>query len=521
MQDMATVFPVLKSYPLQSCLAIPRSQRWASSLYLSSHPKLPLSKPSLELCWDLAQGTCMVLPFPNLPSASSVVPSLEEVQDAKTLLDGFVCSPLDKNLKCTFIEPVSSYVGRLQRTFVRDTTHYCLVSQTEKDVLSYMRLSYEQMNWQSLLPFSRSACLGNGYVLPKNKDPQNKDRPIIPSTKHPARRLLKIAARGWLFIISSVKVPHFNIVATNKLKPFIKGCNKDKHLEDLALVTFDVKNMFTELEHGDVLNALLWIIEHCPKGSIIVSKNRQGSTHFGHCFDKLVEIRFKLSTLVALARFELSHAFFKIGSELIFRQIKGITMGGFQSPPLAMIVAMAAEYKWLASLGVDSKYLAGARYVDDGLVIFSKNCFSATDIIHRLEHCYPASLELEFTAVGSLSHFLECCIKIEKGQLCLYHFNKNATAVLLEGCQKIRKFIPWQSAHPHGLLKNSIIGLLHRMHANTLDTNLNVLQYGLTSYWQELSSLGYPSTVLKQAVKHFLLHPEIRGNSGWRKLLSG
>jgi hypothetical protein len=37
---------------------------------------------------------------------------------------------------------------------------------------------------------------------------------------------------------------------------------------------------------------------------------------------------------------------------------------------MAMIEAAAAEYKWLVSLVVDSKFIKGARYVDDGVVFF-------------------------------------------------------------------------------------------------------------------------------------------------------
>jgi hypothetical protein len=35
-----------------------------------------------------------------------------------------------------------------------------------------------------------------------------------------------------------------------------------------------------------------------------------------------------------------------------------------------MIEAAAAEYKWLVSLVVDSTFIKGARYVDDGVVFF-------------------------------------------------------------------------------------------------------------------------------------------------------
>jgi hypothetical protein len=74
---------------------------------------------------------------------------------------------------------------------------------------------------------------------------------------------------------------------------------------------------------------------------------------------------------MAFAKFELDNTYFRVGTSVIMRQIIGIAMGGYQSPPFAMIVAIGAEYKWLTSLGADAKFIRGTRYIDDGLVLIN------------------------------------------------------------------------------------------------------------------------------------------------------
>jgi hypothetical protein len=441
----------------------------------------------------------------------------------KVWLHGHVASVLDKNNKCMFVEPLLSYASRMERTFLLDP-HYKQVSLSEDQILQLSHDAYSSHSWKKLGKLHLGA-LGYAYVLPKNKDPCNKERPIVPSTSHPLKRIFNIAARVLIFLLSTVKIPHFNILATKDLKDFAKQSQAWCHsAKDLIGVTFDVKNMFTELQHGDTLEALTWFLNIATTqfkySSVIATRSGRKDVSFSRNMDTRTFVTVPLHKLFDIAKFELENTFFKVGSDVILHQKIGIAMGGFQSPALAMIVASHAEFKWLSSLGIDQKRIKGARYVDDALVLFRGSNYH-----HLLDSlfldCYPKSLELECTGLGTTLKILECDISLTNG-FSTCHSNPNTETMILEHQQKFLKFIPWSSHHPRKALSNTILGLLHRVWFNTSYLHSSKLLPHLISYHLELLKIGYPASCFKNAAKRFLRHERIRMDpqfSSWQLLL--
>jgi hypothetical protein len=444
---------------------------------------------------------------------------------SSAFFDQKVVSPLDKNGKCVFIEDVKSYGTRMHRSFIEDP-HYDRIHRSAEDILDDMQNFYKKKKWKRFGPFSAKSDLGYAYVLPKNKDPIGKDRPIIPATKHPLRKTLCLVSRIWLYIFKRVKGPHFNITATHDLKVFVESLNL-RNACDWHLISFDVKNMFTELDHLDILTSLEWMLSLARKQlkSNIFSIFKSGSKEvfMGHSSSKKQLAVFRLKDILQFAKFELENTFFRVGTTIILKQKKGISMGGYQSPPMAMIVAAAAEHKWMSSLGADQKYIRGARYVDDGVVFFDLNRLKQPlDVyVEALKNdVYPPSLELEITGQGLHTQILEAEVHIQPSCVTLRHFNKNATSVLLGDGQKIRKFIPWSSAHSKSLFRNVILGLLHRMSFNTTVDSINTLAWAWKAYVIEMKTLCYPSSVIKEAIMKFLCHTRIQEfKSNWKSVL--
>jgi hypothetical protein len=389
-----------------------------------------------------------------------------------------------------------------------------------------MHVVYKNKKWKTFGPFSTKSDLGYAYVLPKNKDPVNKDRPIIPATKHPLRKTLSLVARIWLYILKRVKSPHFNITATHDLKTFVESLNTSKAC-DWHLISFDVKMMFTELDHHDILSSLQWMINlarvQLKSTTFSIFKSGTKEVFMGNSASKRQLAVFRLKDILQFAKFELENTFFRVGTAHILKQKKGISMGGYQSPPMAMIVAAAAEHKWMNSLGIDQKFIRGARYVDDGVVFFDKNRLKhPLDVyIESLTNSvYPPSLELEITGQGLDTQILEAEIFVKPSCVTLRHFNKNATSVLLGEGQKIRKFIPWSSAHSKSLFRNVILGLLHRMSFNTTLESISNLVLPWTSYVLEMKTLYYPRRIIEEAIAKFLYHTRIQDyKSIWTAVL--
>jgi hypothetical protein len=101
---------------------------------------------------------------------------------------------------------------------------------------------------------------------------------------------------------------------------------------------------------------------------------------------------------------------------------------------------------------------------------------------------------------GLETQILEAEIHMKHSSVTLRHFNKNAINVFLRDGQKIRKFIPWSSAHSKSFFRNVILGLLHGMSFNTtVDSNRN-LAWPWKAYVIEMETLCYPRSIIKEAV---------------------
>jgi hypothetical protein len=447
----------------------------------------------------------------------------ESISQACNWLESFVVSPLDKNTKCVFVETPFSYATRMTRTFIKDD-HYNRVELSEIAIMKHMHNTYVSNKWHRLGAFARNSSLGYAYVLPKNKDPIGKNRPIVPATKHPLRRILKLAAKAWLYLISKADFRHFNISATHELKHFTYNTNRALSCQP-TLIAFDVKNMFTELKHEHVLSALSFLVHrtsaryHCR--AVTVSKKGEKKAWLGKSPGRMSCITYSFRTLLQLAKFELDNTYFKVGTSVILQQKIGLSMGGYLSPPLAMIVAMVAEYKWLSALGADQRLLAGVRYVDDGLIVINSDDASIIFKIFGslLYSCYPEGLELEVTSFGLVCHMLECVIKSSNSRLHICHYNKNARSVLSGQGQIIKKFIPWNSGYPHKLLFNVVVGLFHRIFDNTSALDVKFLVPSIVSYCSELRDLGYPERLIFKAFRNFMCHQKCVENlNSWRNL---
>lgn len=74
-----------------------------------------------------------------------------------------------------------------------------------------------------------------------------------------------------------------------------------------------------------------------------------------------------------------------------------------------------------------------------------------------------------------------------------------------------RPFLPYASAHARRstVLRNSLIGLLHRMHMDTQPKDVPLLLPVLLAYYVELHTLQYPSHSLLNAFEKFLHHTKV------------
>jgi hypothetical protein len=100
------------------------------------------------------------------------------------------------------------------------------------------------------------------------------------------------------------------------------------------------------------------------------------------------------------------------------------------------------------------------------------------------------------------------------------HRSKNAKYVQQGLRPRFANFLPYASGHARrsSVMRNTGLGLLHRMYMDTKPSDVQMLLPVLVCYQAELCSVGYPPSFLLSVFKRFLQHPKVAGCHAWHLL---
>ena len=274
-------------------------------------------------------------------------------------------------------------------------------------------------------------------------------------------------------------------------------------------MSYDVKNMYTELPHDMIIKSLHWILDSSAKTRFgrhkrvnLLKTGRKG-VHFqrsGGTFS----LTFK--QLLEFAEFDLKNVFFTLGNSIL-KQIMGIPMGSPLSPSLAIIICAYSEHTFLSSL-TDSKFLTASRYMDDlhlSIIIFPINNATrkkAFKTIYKLQQIYPKTLSLEHTGTGS-TDFLESSITYTKDSIMVRYFSKNRDFLKNVKDLKFYRFQPFTSFRPLTQIKGTLIGAFLRLIQHS-DSTPSAFESAFELI-AELILLSYPINLLQQVMMRMTL----------------
>ena len=182
----------------------------------------------------------------------------------KTLHPNTVVAIKDKNNGQLFAECPVAYYARIQKEILNcpSLTHSHL-SHTQ--ALAEIKTAYDRLNLKRFGPF-RKGTLPYMYLIPKEKDPPKKSRLISSYSAHPLRTVYKrtSAILTWCFSeISDYK--HFTLYKLSDIKKRTKAaCRWFRRLgpsTDLLTIQTDVKQMYTNLKHNEILSAINWLLD--------------------------------------------------------------------------------------------------------------------------------------------------------------------------------------------------------------------------------------------------------------------
>jgi len=269
-------------------------------------------------------------------------------------------------------------------------------------------------------------------------------------------------------------------------------------------VSYDVKNMYTELPHKKILDALYWLLDESKKTrygrhqSLYITKSgRNGVSYHRHA--RSVAITFE--QLILFAKFDLENVYFTLG-KTILKQIIGIPMGSPLSPSLAIIICAHAEHIFSLSI-LDFKYFFATRYMDDlhsAIIILGNKmnkALQAYKTIYDMEHIYPDTLTLEKTGTGS-TDFLESTITYTKQDISVRYYSKNRDSLHLNNAKllKFYRFQPYHSYRPSSQIRGTLVGTFLRLIYHS-DSATSAFPSAIELI-KELRLLDYPRHILKK-----------------------
>ena len=160
---------------------------------------------------------------------------------------------------------------------------------------------------------------------------------------------------------------------------------------DVHVYFGDVKNMYTNIEHTNLISVIDWVIGKVhtffPNREVFVPRSKTKAPSW-HQFRNPANLGITLSLgeMRRILTFDIENLYFGLGNKIL-KQTLGVPMGSPCSPALAVAVCMHAEHHFMQD-HPDMEVIAGFRYIDDLLLYLAKPC-------EDIKTMYPPPLELE------------------------------------------------------------------------------------------------------------------------------
>jgi hypothetical protein len=423
----------------------------------------------------------------------------------KESLTGLVVTPLDRNVGRLYLRCQYTWDMQYMKLYHEDC-HYEHVQKSSEEVMLDIRESYMQEGFGKYVKFDNKGSLGQAFSLPKNKDPINKQRPIVPNYNSPAKRLTRAVAAVLSYLLTYASIlESFNITATKDLVAKLRAMNgKFLGMNFLKIFSFDVKNMYTNLMHPDLDTFLFQFLMHVlmklKSLQFHVHKTKKKEhVHVGRNPGSQVFYTIPFKILHKVVMWDVKYCYFFAGDTILKQKI-GLSMGSCCSPILAQIFCIICEAKWLQTLGQDERFISGVRFMDDVTIVVANHKYQ---LLHSfLNTCYPPYCQLDGDIIPTfVVPMLESHLWVAQGQVISVHNNKNSPSMFTSGVQNIARYTPFLSHSSFHTKRAAIIGVFYRMVDNTSAGMYWLLWTPVWVFIHELLTLGYPFGFLDDVLR--------------------
>jgi hypothetical protein len=404
---------------------------------------------------------------------SGTVSKLDVLKTLKPL-SKWVVMPLDKDTGSTYLMCPALYWARLDQLYSTSLVNYAELPGPQTTLATELVSAVESTD--TVLPAAapRGDEIPYAYLLPKAKDPANKDRPLISYFRHPNKRKLKCVGRALMWLLKQLQISGaVNSFSTFDTRDYASRMRKLGTLPpNTAVYLGDVKNMYTNIEHTALLEVVAWVLTlvatHFGNDAQVFVPNASSAkpTWSADAPGSRPGVHVTLDTMQTVLEYDITHIYFRLGNKLL-RQCLGVPMGSPCSPALAIALCMHAEHAFMqAHPGV--RVHAGFRYVDDLLLFLESSGHESL-----IDNIYPSPLELEREDTTPVNgrvcfRFLETWNVLDaSGSISVIHYHKNSHQLRL-GKPPFKNVVDFSSHTPRHQKFGRVVGALTAAHAHTV-----------------------------------------------------
>ena len=280
----------------------------------------------------------------------------------------------------------------------------------------------------------------------------------------------------------------------------------------LVPISLDIKEMYTNLPHGKILDALHYVVAQMRAAKrsrtehVRVPNDREERVGFGKSLNTIESKHITFKQMMELSEYDLRNTVFTVGT-IMLKQEKGAPIGGYLSTVYAVAVCIKHENEFIESLGADAKYLSLMRYIDDitGAIAITMSDEESQVRARRtytklLRECYPSELDLKPEQIqdGNV-RFLETITKYGDNDVEVRHLNKNYETIMNEGEQT---FLTVQHCRSYSSKTSKRGVIMSRMQIISQNCTTESGRFrAVAEFLTEMRILAYSKRFLRQACR--------------------
>ena len=426
---------------------------------------------------DICDSVTNLCKSQNLSSEGKIdtrgnsLPTIEQFEKlVEKIKEAAVCTYQDKNGGAGIIMCKKHHWELNKKSFLEDSDHYEIINKSNETILTSMEDFHTKMKLDKIREFNKEKALPYSYVLTKFKD-ITRIRPIVSYFHHPLKKIYNYASRSLAHVLKKSDTKHFTLWKTQDLRPTISSIEaelKTNFNDDTKIMAHcaDIKNMYTELPHKEILKAVRFFLTECSKKTrrkhVTIGIYKDGGIHLGRS-KNTDQVCLSFEEIYKICEFDINNCFFtSLGK--ILRQIRGVPMGSPASPNLAIAICAFYENNFnekLSNHNYKNKFydctpiVRAIRYIDDLLVFLAydrkkpESKEICKNIIQEIQNTtYNESMKLKPEDTSKGFPYLESVLEV------VSHKNKNDTIKIGYNDKNYEFF------KEHGSLK--ILTLQHR-----------------------------------------------------------